>query len=769
MGKKIALIIAVVAVAIALTGNSVGWLNRTELTREEYFASFAEDYREQGKADNGETRIVVSAPDFSRLQGETDESLAQMSVNDLQVLVSRHQALKKDYEFTVDEVSKETVQEGFFACLSLGYFNHAIETADISERWSAQKTEADAAILGEGIEVSYGGSDALADDRLSEYLKWYRDGNAENLLVMPNNYSYWKVADALQPENAEEICYAAIRELGGSEFSVEASDYYDILMDEMVLMDLDESKTEYASERMFDNLEAFVDAEFEKEIMRKDTVERLASRSPGMETLRDDLNNVTTQIKNETETGYQWAECLAVFEVMAENYADFDNLLITISQNSDGELKAQADALQAAALTAMKIRLETYSGFQNATRSDYDVRWFNAIFFDAAKASENYSSDETFRNMIDDAERLFGVISIRKDLKQNVEAMTTLPEAELTSCMDTAAELTAQAQIDHILEQAVYTLIKDVQEGQGAGNLKQASGEAYIAYSRYLLFGRMHGEYLLHGLIRTDEDLREWFAAEAGADVVSWYDAKSSNLLNMRSDLLKAHESDLENYEGHSYLCVDSSKTWEEAKEFCESLGGHLACINSEGEQQFIESVIKDGEKHQYWLGGYATDDGYAWITGEEFDYTNWDADEPGGTGLTAGGQYIEILRVADPKRENSKAFGWKLAPANNTYEVEKPELITQAEEEAKKQAEADAAGEEQDTTDQTAQGTQEGAAQSADGQDTAQAAETPEQIAEKEAAAKALEEAQKQYKEDLEVVGFYGTDHIGFICEWDP
>ncbi|MBQ9022755.1 MAG: C-type lectin domain-containing protein [Eubacterium sp.] len=754
MGKRIALIVAVVAVALALTGNSIGWIQRTELSREEYFASFAQDYREQGKDDDGNTMILVSAPDFSRLQKESARPIAELNVNDLQVLVSGHPAVKKDYTFPVEEVSQESVQEGFFRQLALGYLYQTGETAAISGRWSEKKSEEDAALLASEIAVSTGSSEEPAGDDLKDYLTWYRDGKAENLLLLPENYNYWKVAEALDPENAEAICYQPIYELTEETFAVEDSDYYEILMEELVLMDLDESKTEYASELTFDNLHSFVDAEFEKEVMRKAVVDRLAGSSPGMESLRDDLNNVTILIKNGTESGYEWSESMAVFEVMAESYADFDNLLTTISANSEGVLKEQADTLLDEAKKAMQIRLQTYQSFSNATRSDFDVRWLNAIFFEAARSSEDYANDAQFSRMIDEAEQLFGMVSIRQDMKLNIAAMTVLPQPELTSCMQNTSELIAQAQIDRIIEQAVYALTTRIQKEQSAGTLKEITGKSYIAYSKYLLFGRMHGEYLLHGFVSTDKDVRQWFTENVGTDIVSWYDTKSANLLNMRSDLLKVHESDLESYEGHSYLCVDSGKTWEEAKAFCESMGGHLACINTEGEQKFIESVIKNGDMHQYWLGGYASGEDYVWITGEEFSYTNWDVKEPGGEGLTAGGTYLQILKDADPKITDSKAFGWKLAPVDNIYKVEKPELIKKAEEEAKKAQEAAAA--------QAAQGQnpENNAAAAPAGADQA-AALTPAQQ-------KELETVQKQYKEDLDTVGFYGTDHVGFICEWD-
>ena len=69
--------------------------------------------------------------------------------------------------------------------------------------------------------------------------------------------------------------------------------------------------------------------------------------------------------------------------------------------------------------------------------------------------------------------------------------------------------------------------------------------------------------------------------------------------------------------------------TWEEAKDYCEELGGHLAVITSPEEQELVYPLIADGEYEGYWLGASVYDGEWGWITGEDFDYTNWEPWEP--------------------------------------------------------------------------------------------------------------------------------------------
>lgn len=86
-------------------------------------------------------------------------------------------------------------------------------------------------------------------------------------------------------------------------------------------------------------------------------------------------------------------------------------------------------------------------------------------------------------------------------------------------------------------------------------------------------------------------------------------------------------------YNGNTYKFInDSSYTWKEAKEYCESLSGHLVTITSEGEQDAVYSFIKDkiGDEDVYiGLSDMDEDGVWNWVTEEELSYTNWAEGEP--------------------------------------------------------------------------------------------------------------------------------------------
>ena len=86
---------------------------------------------------------------------------------------------------------------------------------------------------------------------------------------------------------------------------------------------------------------------------------------------------------------------------------------------------------------------------------------------------------------------------------------------------------------------------------------------------------------------------------------------------------------------GHSYQRFDTTLDWNSAKTACAALGGHLATITSQAENDWIQGNLMNGI-YQIWLGGTdsAQEGVWKWITGEAWNYTNWSYGEPnGGTG----------------------------------------------------------------------------------------------------------------------------------------
>lgn len=77
----------------------------------------------------------------------------------------------------------------------------------------------------------------------------------------------------------------------------------------------------------------------------------------------------------------------------------------------------------------------------------------------------------------------------------------------------------------------------------------------------------------------------------------------------------------------HLYLYVKESKTWHAARDYCAERGGHLVTIQVPSENKFVYDLATDNVQTGTWLG--ATDEAqegkWSWVTGEPWNYWNWD------------------------------------------------------------------------------------------------------------------------------------------------
>lgn len=85
-----------------------------------------------------------------------------------------------------------------------------------------------------------------------------------------------------------------------------------------------------------------------------------------------------------------------------------------------------------------------------------------------------------------------------------------------------------------------------------------------------------------------------------------------------------------------SYQIARGQYSWEQAHELAVCMGGHLATITSAEENATVTDLLApQAEMSELYLGGYQASptsppaEGWAWVTGEEWSYTNWSPEEP--------------------------------------------------------------------------------------------------------------------------------------------
>ena len=101
-------------------------------------------------------------------------------------------------------------------------------------------------------------------------------------------------------------------------------------------------------------------------------------------------------------------------------------------------------------------------------------------------------------------------------------------------------------------------------------------------------------------------------------------------------------------FKGHQYAIIESRLSPKEQEAYCSSLGGYLATITSQAEQDFVYSLVSQSgfANKDVGFGGsdYGSEGEWYWMNGEIWDYTHW-LDNCPDNGQAAGGKGQDYLQ----------------------------------------------------------------------------------------------------------------------------
>jgi hypothetical protein len=123
---------------------------------------------------------------------------------------------------------------------------------------------------------------------------------------------------------------------------------------------------------------------------------------------------------------------------------------------------------------------------------------------------------------------------------------------------------------------------------------------------------------------------------DSANDKPDYDSAESTNVSNnslFQDEKDNNQEIDIIDFSNHSYQIIDNSSitSFQEADEYCRSIGGHLATIQSQEENDYIYSLIisKGYESAYFGLTDKDIEGTWKWTNGESVNYTNWASNEP--------------------------------------------------------------------------------------------------------------------------------------------
>lgn len=123
--------------------------------------------------------------------------------------------------------------------------------------------------------------------------------------------------------------------------------------------------------------------------------------------------------------------------------------------------------------------------------------------------------------------------------------------------------------------------------------------------------------------------------AETETEAVPVYDIETESEMETELNSEAVSETGCEEgfLNGHLYMIFDNDKTYHEAEAYCESLGGHLATIHNQEENDYLyRYMVSQGYASAYFGFSDEENEGeWKWVNGEPAFYTNWADGEPNG------------------------------------------------------------------------------------------------------------------------------------------
>lgn len=387
----------------------------------------------------------------------------------------------------------------------------------------------------------------------------------------------------------------------GSLIDISEEKYCEVLVNIMAISEYNNA-SDIAAQKEQDNLKTLQDYGMDVAEMSANAA-NIMTGTASLGTLGEGINLAISSLEVLASNTDNWIQALSNLETITQNYASFELFLDSMQNSTNASLRSAAKKLQQGMETAMKLKLETYADVSNENFENYEVFFFQDVFFTAIKNTPEYSADQTlafFVDLGDAAVNAFSVLTSSWELGKQIGTLIGNLTVGGENLLNRLQEILVAVYIRRALIATMMDNITQFATNYSNENTEDLYeiAEEYVALARYLVNCDIRGMYCMYSIVATDAQLLSW--------------------LNM--------------------------DTAQEAEEYCESLGGHLATITSAEEDAFVYQYMRENFSYESAYFGL-TDAGHEgewmWVTGEPVSYTNWENGEPN-NGIENTDQYPE-------------------------------------------------------------------------------------------------------------------------------
>lgn len=255
------------------------------------------------------------------------------------------------------------------------------------------------------------------------------------------------------------------------------------------------------------------------------------------EPLMDWIKKAAECLQTIADNTENWIEGISDLNTLLQNYSKHDAFLYQIESLATGKLQSAATKLRASMTSAMQIKLETYTDISEANFQNYSKFFFEEVFFEALKLTEEYATDEGFQFFVDLGSDVIEVWDVVDVIELGVKIGKFVGNVAVNGedIVNRVLEMKAVYDISVVLEH----WLKDIKKRISAPYTEAMDNWAidYVRSGNYLISCRIRGEYCMYSLLAKDSGLYSHFGEKTAQQAENVYNSLTMTLAEIKEQL----------------------------------------------------------------------------------------------------------------------------------------------------------------------------------------------------------------------------------------
>lgn len=393
------------------------------------------------------------------------------------------------------------------------------------------------------------------DSEYSDFVKYmykFTTGSSYKYLVISSNFSYMKFVSEFRSNVAELYLIEMVDRLAKTGAAPDVNAYIEALANIITIYDR-ENASFVAEQKKMDNLKDWRSYTGDVISIATDAVSVYTGLYPSDSEIADGLETAIDVLTTEYDNINNWIDTLTNLETVLQDYSNYDSFLEIIEDNADGDLKEAASSMRNSMRKMLLVKLGAYAETEKENLENYTEFFYDKYFFNLARKSSYYTSDEAFKFGIDAGEKIFEnemILLDAWDLGVNIGKLAGNILVGGENLIKRVIEMEALYDISLILQENILTENNQFVIDYNQQKLHAKDVQKLEEMLRFLLATRQRGEYCIWNVVVKDGGMLSYFAYKSKEQANQWYQSQVNILSDLKDSIPRNEDQKIETLTG---------------------------------------------------------------------------------------------------------------------------------------------------------------------------------------------------------------------------